>query len=131
MFKRDHNVIHVFYAVCLLRTHQDVESVSRGLYLFGPDLRSHTCPVALSQTHAHKPGRTPGQGLQSKGMSKGRSPSKRAEGSRREREREREPTGSKIKAQIAGEERLRGNCFLARGTEGLNTKRRPKRLKEY
>lgn len=87
MFKSDQNVIHngALCCVCLLRAYQDVESVSRGLYLFRPDLFSHTCPVAVSQMHAHKPGRTPGQGLQSKGMSKGKSPSKRAEGSRRER----------------------------------------------
>lgn len=44
---------------------------------------THTCPVGRFQTHT--PGRTPGQGLQSKGKSKEIVPSMRTEGTRRER----------------------------------------------
>lgn len=44
---------------------------------------THTCPVGRFQTHT--PGRTPGQGLQSKGKSKEIVPRMRTEGTRRER----------------------------------------------
>ena len=99
MFEDDQNVIHVkvmrHYTVCLLRTYRvvfqgDVSIQARLL----AHTHTHTHPISLfSQTHAHKPGRTPGQGLQSKGMSKG----KRALVKEQRGVEKRELNGSKMK----------------------------------
>lgn len=100
------------------------------VFLFMPDLsHTHRCLKALSQTYTH----TNQEGQQVKGYkararAKEKSHSKRAEGSRKGIA---DWIKNKVKAQIAEEERLKGNCFLATGSEGLNTKRRPERLKEY
>lgn len=73
MFKSDQNRIHVnvmgLYAA--LRSYRDIGSVSRR-WIYSGSLLSHSPHASFSQTQAHKPGRTPGQGLQIKGMSKGR-----------------------------------------------------------
>ncbi|MEQ2208458.1 hypothetical protein XENOCAPTIV_000926 [Xenoophorus captivus] len=68
----------------------------------------------------------PSQGLQSKGMSKGKRPGLRAEGSIKESA---DWIKNKVKAQIDVEERLKANWFLETGSEGLNAKRRPEEIK--
>lgn len=115
----------------LLRTYQDVGRLSRSCIHSGEISLSHTHMPWGSFSNKHTHTHTNQEGHQVKGY-KARAQAKEKAPVKEQRaiEKRDDWINNKVKAQIA-KERLRGNCFLATGRERLNTKRRPKRLKEY